>query len=312
MEHRSDYAFSLNQLYATAGLTKQAVHKYRKRQDEYDQQMGELILMAQELRIAHPGCGVEKMYYTLNPDFIGRDRFIDEMMRLGFRVKYKKNYKRTTYASSRWFPNYITGLLLNRPNQVWQSDITYVEVGERYYYVVFIIDIYTKEIVGYNASDHMRATANLEALQGAIDAYSAPEIHHSDRGTQYTCNKYLKYLRSHSVLISMCLSATENAYAERINKTIKEEYLSHWRPQTYKELSKYLSEAVYNYNNKRVHNQLKRQTPIKFREEVLNLPLHKRPTEIVYAEGIKEWGRTSSPPPPFAQKAPNHVCPIIF
>lgn len=312
MDHRTKNSFSLNQLYRTVGISKQAVHKYRIKQDLYDMQMEELVLMAQELREAHPGCGVEKMYYTLKPDFIGRDRFIEEMMRLGFRVKHPKNYKRTTYASSRWFPNYISGLILNRPNQVWQSDITYISVENKFYYAIFIIDVYTKEIVGFRTSDHMRATANLKALNGAIAKYGVPEIHHSDRGTQYTCNEYLSTLRSKSTIISMCMTAPENAYAERINRTIKEEYLHHWKPITYKDLQAQLNKAVYNYNHKRLHNHLNRTTPSAFREEVLSLDQHKRPTEIVYAEGLQEWGRTSSPAPSLAQKTSNLVCPNYF
>ena len=72
--------------------------------------MLQLLLEADDLRQEHPGCGVEKMYGSLNPDFIGRDRFIETMMSLGYRLKRNKNYKRTTIAGVKFYPNLIKGL----------------------------------------------------------------------------------------------------------------------------------------------------------------------------------------------------------
>src|SRR5699024_4744648 len=154
-------SFSMNQLYTTIGISKQAVFKYNARQKVFDEKVVQMILEADELREEHPGCEVEKMYYTLKPDFIGRDRFIELMMELGYRLKRKKNYKRTTIASKIYYPNLIKGMKVNRPSMVWQSDITYIPIGKEHYYAVFIIDVYTKKIVGYKVSNHMRAQANM-------------------------------------------------------------------------------------------------------------------------------------------------------
>jgi len=159
---------SLNHLYAVAGITKQAVDQYAKRQVIFDKQMQDLVLEADILKTDHPGCGVEKMYYTLKPDFLGRDRFIDTFISLGYRVKKKKNYIKTTRAGKMYYPNLIKGMKIDRPSQVWQTDITYIKVGDKFYYAVFIIDVYTKVIVGYQLSDHIRATANIKALKKSI------------------------------------------------------------------------------------------------------------------------------------------------
>ena len=140
-------SFSLNNLYKEAGLSKQAVAQYDTRQKIFDNKTAQLVLEANELREDHPGCGVEKMYYTLKPDFMGRDRFIELMMELGYRLKRKKNYRRTTIASKIYYPNLIKGMEVDRPSMVWQSDITYIPIGNRHYYAVFIIDVYTKKIV---------------------------------------------------------------------------------------------------------------------------------------------------------------------
>ncbi|MDT0645012.1 DDE-type integrase/transposase/recombinase, partial [Zunongwangia sp. F363] len=223
----------MNQLYKSVGISKQAVHSYAKRQAVFDDQLMQLMEEADELRREHPGCGVEKMYHTLNPDFIGRDRFVETFMQLGYRLKKKKNYRRTTIAGKVYYPNLIKGKQINGPCVVWQSDITYYKVAGKFYYAVFIIDVYTKKIVGYQVSDHMRATANMKAMKMALKGNDAPQIHHSDRGSQYTYKKYIDLLKAHSTAISMALSAQDNAYAERINRTIKEEYLDYWEPGSF-------------------------------------------------------------------------------
>ena len=254
----------MNRLYTTIGISKQAVIQYDARQRIFDKKVGQMILEADELREDHPGCGVEKMYYTLKPDFIGRDRFIELMMELGYRLKRKKNYKRTTIASKIYYPNLIKGMEVDRPSMVWQSDITYIPIGNKHYYAVFIIDVYTKKIVGYKVSDNMRAKANMDALTMALKENKAPLVHHSDRGSQYTYKGYINLLREKGSQISMALSAHDNAYAERINRTIKEEYLDHWKPQTFNQLKRMVTKAVKNYNSKRLHNNNDRMSPEKF------------------------------------------------
>lgn len=259
-------SYPLNRLYQEAEISKQAVEQYQKRQVLFDEQVKQLILEANELRSEHPGCGVEKMYYTLKPDFIGRDRFVDLFIELGYRLKRQKNYRRTTIGSKLYYPNLIKGMLIDGPSQLWQSDITYIEVGGRFYYAVFIIDVYSKKIVGYQVSDHMRATANIRALEMALRSHKAPLIHHSDRGSQYTYKEYVDILKSCNCSISMALSAQDNAYAERINGTIKEEYLKFWKPKNFIQLKYHIKKAVKNYNQKRIHNGIKKLTPKKVEE----------------------------------------------
>lgn len=272
----------MNQLYQVIGISKQAVDQYNKRQLAFDKKASLLVMEAEELRKEHPGCGVEKMYYTLMPAFIGRDRFIDLFMDLGFRLKRKRNYKRTTYASSIYYPNLIKGMEVNAPSTIWQSDITYLPIGDRFYYAVFIIDVFTKKIVGYQVSIHMRATANVQALQMALMNNKAPEIHHSDRGSQYTYHGYVDLLNENGCKISMSLSAQDNAYAERINRTIKEEYLDHWNPKNFNQLKRYMHKAVTNYNQKRLHDHLKKLTPVEFEEKWSNNQLSYIPSLTIF------------------------------
>jgi len=259
--------YSLNKLYTVAEVSKQGFRQYRERQRVFDSNIEVLITEVDLLREAHPGCGLEKMYDTLKPEFFGRDRFIELFMELGYRVRRYKNYHRTTYSTNRYYPNLIKGYRVNGPSIIWQSDITYIKSGERFFYAVFIIDVYTRKIVGYQVSAHMRATANVAALKMAFKENKPPLIHHSDRGSQYVYELYISMLTEEKCQISMGLTAQDNAYAERINQTIKEEYLRYWKPATYKQLTGDVKRAVVHYNTKRIHKNLNKRTPSKFEEE---------------------------------------------
>jgi putative transposase len=271
----------LNQLYQAAGVSKQAVAQHNGRQQSFNRQASCLVQAVEKLRAEQPGCGVEKMYYQLKPSFIGRDRFIDLMMDIGFRLRRPRNGRRTTYKGDKWYPNLIKGMKVSESCTIWQSDITYIQTGEQCYYAVFIIDVYSKVIVGYEVSRTLRATANVKALAMALQHHKAPAIHHSDRGTQYGCERYCKALTDRGIAISMATKAPDNAYAERINLTIKEEYLYHWEPQTFEQLKRQMKKAVNNYNRKRPHNHLARMSPVEF-EKKLQDPTYRRPIITIF------------------------------
>ena len=255
----------MNQLYQSIGISKQAVHQYNSRQVHFDHKVEQLVRQAEQLRKTHPGCGVEKMYQTLKPDFIGRDRFVELFMDLGFGLKKQRNRKRTTYAGKYIYPNLIKGLEVVGPGVDWQSDITYIQLGDRFYYAVFIIDVFSKQVVGYQVANHMRTDMTLTALRTALDAHGPPKVHHSDRGVQYTSRSYTDLLQEHGVQISMGLTAEDNAYAERLNRTIKEEYLDYWKPKDFKALKGCLRRAVLHYNSARPHRSLNYQVPDQYK-----------------------------------------------
>ena len=225
---------------------------------------------------------MEKLYYLINPDFIGRDRFIELMMQLGYRLKVRKNYRRTTRSIAWNYPNLIKGMLVDAPNKVWQSDITYFHVGDRYYYAVFIIDVYTKRIVGHQVSDHMMASANITALKTAIKQNQAPQYHHSDRGAQYGASEYLELLSKNGTKVSMGEKAQDNAYAERINGTIKNEYINYWKPKNFQQLKIMVNRAVKQYNTKRLHKSLKRETPEGFEQKWFRGMLSPKPLITIF------------------------------
>jgi putative transposase len=306
----------MNSVYQVSGVSKQAVHKYLRVEDGWSEKLIEIQVQVDEIRAIHSGCGLEKLYDTLVPSWIGRDRFISAFMDLGYRVKKRPNFTRTTIPTALRFPNLITGLLVWDENRVWQSDITYFEVAGEFYYIVFIIDIYTKIIRGYQVSNHMRAEANIAALKMALKGAKQVEglIHHSDRGSQFVDKEYRNLLSRHGIHISMGLIAKDNAYAERINGIIKNEYLKGKTIESFKDLVREVRIAVDHYNHKRIHRHLPgKKTPKQFQKELVDLSTQNRPKVIVYTEGNCKIRAASSRPDFNPETEPQvHVCPMVI
>jgi transposase InsO family protein len=200
-------------------------------------------------------------------------------------------------------------------NKVWQTDITYFQVGERFYYITFIVDIYTKVIKGYKVSEHLFAEANIDALQMALRREKNVEglIHHSDRGSQFTDSHYKKILKDKGIKMSMGLAAWENAYAERVNGIIKNEYLNRKTIKNFKTLTLEVTKAVNHYNKERIHNHLpNRNTPMQFENELIHLDTQNRPKVIVYAKGKSKISTASSSADFYPETEPqDHVCPMV-
>lgn len=296
-------------------ISKQAIYQARKRQLNFDTELMDLVTQADILREEHPGCGVEKMYKTLKPKYIGRDKFCEIFMDLGYRIRTIKNYRRTTIPTHLNYPNLIEGMMLTRRCQVLQSDITYFDIEGTFYYLVFIIDVYTREILGYNVSNNMRKESNIKALKMALKQISHSEakdmIHHSDRGSQYGSTAYKRILRDAGIKLSMGMKAQDNAFAERVNGTIKNEYLNLWHIDNLRTLRAKTKKAVEHYNTKRKHDSLNGKTPKEFKRYVINLDTQERPMTIIYADGnykIKEALNHHSLNPNEEPQA--HNCPI--
>lgn len=304
----------MNAIYQLAGLSKQAYHKHLQKR-VHDQSRVEQLRQQVELeRRDHGGGGLEKLYYRIKPDWLGRDKFVRLFREMGYGVIRKRKYARTTHSGPFRYPNLIEGLLLWEKNRLWQTDITYYRVGELFYYLIFIIDVYTKVIRGYSVSEHIRAEANVRALNMAIDSEQIPPglIHHSDGGTQFLNLVYKKLGLGHQMLFSMGKTAQENAYAERINGIIKNEYLAYKSINSLHQLKTQVKRAVDHYNHKRIHKNLPgKRSPKQFDHDLLALSTKSRPKVIVYTEGNPKI-RTASNRPDFnPETEPQvHVCPM--
>lgn len=279
----------MNTFYSVLGISKQALHQHNVRDLHRLEQEERLIKQAIAIRKRHPGMGCRTLYDLVEDIGLGRDKTEAFLLSNGFRIKRKVNFIKTTIRQSLYkFPNLIKGLKIRGINAVWQTDITYFMLPcGMMCYLIFIIDIYSRRILGYRANNHMRAEANLECLKMAFrmrkDDSLSILIHHSDYGGQYTSRKYLEALRSHAIRISMCELAWQNAYTERINATIKNDYLKNREIFSLHDLRKILDTDVHAYNSERPHKNLpNRMSPLQFEAFLKNSPKSKHPTLKVF------------------------------
>lgn len=264
------YPYSLNALYRSLGISKQSVHKRLKAMDKRSEISEYVRFIVAQVRKEHPTMGIRDIYFKMHPKGIGRDCFEQMCKELNLMVPRPRNYTRTTDSSGVIrFDNLIDGLIPNRINQVWQSDITYFEVNGKFDYITFIVDSFSRRIVGYSVSDRLSAVETvIPALNQAMACRKGMNldglIFHSDGGGQYYSKEFLKLTQKLSFRNSMCTCAWENGKAERINGTIKNNYLIHWEIKNLNELRKMVNKAVSLYNKEKPHARLNRLTPIGF------------------------------------------------
>lgn len=223
------------------------------------------------------------MYEMIKPEVMGRDKFIAYCTDLGLMQKRKFKPIRTTDSSGvTRFPNLIKALKIVRVDQIWSSDITYYQMGHEVYYITFIIDNYSRLIVGWKVSDGLRTEqTTLPALVMAVKRRKGINlrglIFHSDGGGQYYAKVFLEYTDNNGFKNSMCEYAYENGKAERVNGIIKNNYLRHWTCTSKTELIKNVDRACANYNNEKPHKELKMLSPVNFEKKCLTLNQQTRP-----------------------------------
>lgn len=261
---------SLNRLYRVLEISKQAVHQRMNRQLRQDSYHHQLLFLVYEIRTDHPTMGVRDMYYLLRPEFMGRDAFEEFCRGYGFVSERPVNYSRTTDSQGVIrFDNLTIGLKLSGINQLWVSDITYFEVNRKFYYLTFILDAYSRLILGYSVSKRLfTEQTTLSALQMAVVRRKGLDLKgtilHSDGGGQYYDKEFLKETRVLGLINSMCEYPWENGKAERINGVIKNNYLKHRSIGSFGELVKEVDRSVQLYNEIKPHKALNRVSPLTF------------------------------------------------
>ena len=228
--------------------------------------------MVQNIRREMPRLGARKLYYLLKSKFdesgikVGRDALFNYLRSENMLIRTKKNYTKTT-NSKHWlrkYPNLMKQVKIERPEQVFVSDITYIKSRERTHYLSMVTDAYSRKIMGYKLSDDMSAENVVQALKMAIKQRKTNNslIHHSDRGLQYCSNIYQLELNNNTIIPSMTdgYDCYQNALAERMNGILKQEFLIQ-TCNTTTELERLISESINTYNNIRPHLSLNMKTP---------------------------------------------------
>ena len=218
--------------------------------------------------------GTRKLYFKLQPDFraqgikLGRDKLFSIMREFDLLVRPRRRHVQTTMSQHnlRKYPNLIKDLKLETCEQVWVSDITYIKTQEGTCYLNLVTDAYSRRIMGYALEPNMEAASMMKALKMAFRQRLYPEnetIHHSDRGKQYCSNKYVELATGNKMKMSMTQDSDpyENALAERMNRTLKEEFGLGKTLKNRQQAETLVKEAVELYNNHRPHLSLQMKTP---------------------------------------------------
>jgi len=259
-------------------MSRQGFHQKLNRDIKYEQEEQQVALIIAQIRKDHPTMCCRYMYEMIKPDCMGRDAFEDLCRRYGFTIERKANYRRTTYSIEEGrFENLIENLTLTSIDQVWSSDITYFSMNDEFYYLTFIVDNFSRRILGYAVSKRLLTEqTTLPALKMAIECRNrqigAGLIFHSDGGGQYYDKEFLAITRTFKMKNSMCEMAWQNGKAERVNGVIKNNYLLPWKTKNEEELWKNVDKAINLYNTEKPHKALNKLTPIGFENSLILQP----------------------------------------
>lgn len=258
-------------------ISRQGAHQGVARLRKAQRDLLDTIELASEVRENHRQMGCRDIYYAMREEMPrGRDWTEQVLLGCGFRIKTPP--RSFTVAGTDICSNLIEGMNITVPNQVWQTDITYVWAGGRWYYVSFVLDVYTRRILASHCSRDLSAASQVHCLAKALSSQKGEDLSeliiHTDRGTQYTSQAYKDYLGDWELTHSMAHYAWQNAYCERVNRTIKEGYLKHYTTNSYGSLAAGVRRAVGLYNQSKPHRSLpSRLSPDQFVKE-LNQGLH--------------------------------------
>jgi transposase InsO family protein len=260
---------SVSGLCRKLGISRQNYYARRKRRQRRQVDAELICGLVKQERQRQPRLGARKMRVLLAPELkqagvqIGRDRLFEVLRGKDLLLKPRRSEHPPTtnsYHSLPVFRNLLKELTVNRPNQVWVGDVTYLRTEEGFMYLALLTDKMSRKIVGYHCGDSLESLGCQRALEMALQQLGPGErpIHHSDRGSQYCCHEYVQLAATRGLVMSMTESdhCAENALAERMNGILKSEY---GLDQCFK--SKALSrravdQAIHLYDTRRPHSAL--------------------------------------------------------
>lgn len=224
----------------------------------------ELMRIIDEQYIRTPFYGVPRMTHLLcNMGYsIGHKRIERLMRKMGIQAIYPKKNLSKANADHKKFPYLLKGLDINRPDQVWATDITYIRMKSGFMYLVAIMDWYSRYVISWRLSNSLNTSFCIEALEEALSKRK-PEIFNSDQGSQFTSNDFVSVLQNRNIKISMDGRgrAMDNIMIERLWRSVKYEevYLKDY--QFVKDVFRGISWYFKFYNNERIHQSLGYQPP---------------------------------------------------
>lgn len=264
---------SLSRLCLLSGYSRQAYYKQRILKEDQPLQEELIIQQVMGYRKLQARIGGKKLHLLLGPFFdfhrikLGRDKFLDLLDKYDLQLERRRRNKPRTTDSNHWlkkYPNLIKEWTPGQSDQLWVSDITYLQLADRDAFLSLVTDAWSRKVVGFHVSESLKAEGCMMALKMAISGCKSTKglIHHSDRGVQYCCQDYVDLLKDNKMSISMTQSSDprDNAIAERVNGILKTELLE----PVFADLDAARSaveKAVNTYNYLRPHSSISMLTP---------------------------------------------------
>ena len=218
-----------------------------------------------ELHLAHPFLGARRLARMLQREgFIAGRRHVATLMRLmGVEAIYRKRRTSIPAKGHQIYPYLLAGVAIERPNQAWAADISYLPMARGFAYLVAILDLYSRKVLSFRVSNALTSEFCVEALQEALRGYGAPEIFNTDQGSQFTDEEFTKVLLAKGVRVSMDGKGRwiDNVFVERLWRSVKYEDIYLHAYDTVREVKTALTSYFRFYNARRVHQSLDYRTP---------------------------------------------------
>jgi len=249
-------------------MVRQNYHARRRYRQKAEIDADLVLRLVRRERQLQPRLGGRKLLSLVGPELaehgvkIGRDRFLTLLRDHGLLVAPKPKRAQTTNSrhSLPVFRNLVAGHAPTAPNQVWVSDLTYIRTQEGFLFGAVVMDLFSRKIVGSHVGDSLEAEGCVVALDEGLAGLPVDRhpTHHSDRGCQYCCHEYVQRLQNRGLPISMTevMHCYENAAAERVIGTLKQEYELDRTFRTKTQAMEAFAQGVYLYNYRRPHLSL--------------------------------------------------------
>jgi putative transposase len=224
-----------------------------------------LMRRLDELHLEHPFLGARKLARLLNDDGfeVGRRHVTTLMRRMGLETIYRKRRTSLPEKGHTIYPYLLSGVSIERPNQAWASDITYLPMAQGFVYLVAILDLYSRKVLAWRINNTLTSDFCVEALQEALTRFGRPEIFNTDQGSQFTAEAFTGVLKAHAVAISMDGKGrwVDNVFIERLWRSVKYEEIYLHAYESPKAINAALSRYFAFYNGRRPHQALDQRTP---------------------------------------------------
>jgi putative transposase len=224
-----------------------------------------LMRRLDELHLEHPFLGARKLARLLKDEgnLLGRRHVTSLMRRMGIEAIYRKKRTSLPAKGHTICPYLLTGVVIERPNQVWAADITYLPMARGFVYLVAILDLYSRKTLAWRTSTTMTSDFCVEALQEALTRFARPEIFNTDQGSQFTAEVFTDVLKAHGIAISMDGKGrwVDNVFVERLWRSVKYEEIYLHAYESPKDVNTALTRYFGFYNARRPHQALDQRTP---------------------------------------------------